>query len=68
MSKINLFKNDDTTQPTAEVSAVIAMALIDLDAEYHDVENAILTFGRNNKSYSPWSSKIYNMRQLPERR
>jgi len=68
MSKITIFKNDDNTQPSAEVSAVIALALNDLNAEVHDVENAILTFGRNSKSYSPWSSKIYNMRQLPERR
>ena len=67
MSKINIFKNEEN-QPTAEVSAAIAMALNDLNAEFHDVENAILTFGKNSKSYSPWSSKIYNMRQLPDRR
>ena len=68
MSKFNIFKNDDKIQPSAEVSAAIAMALNDLNGEVHDVENAILTFGKNNKSYSPWSSKIYNMRQLPDRR
>jgi len=67
MSKLNIFKNEDN-QLTAEVSAAIAMALNDLNAEVHDVENAILTFGKNSKSYSPWSSKFYNMRQLPERR
>jgi hypothetical protein len=68
MSKLNIFKNDDKTQPSAEVAAAIAMALYDLNGEVHDVENAVLTFGKNSKSYSPWSSKIYNMRHLPGRR
>ena len=64
MSKIN----ENQTQPSAEVSAAIGMALYEFYGEVHDVENAILTFGKNSKAYSPWSSKIYHMRQLPERR
>jgi hypothetical protein len=68
MKKFNIFSNDDQTQPSAEVSAAIAMALHELNGEVHDIENAVLTFGRNSKAYSPWSSKIYGMRQLPERR
>jgi|WetSurMetagenome_2_1015567.scaffolds.fasta_scaffold194835_2 hypothetical protein len=68
MSKSNILSKKDQAQSSAEISAVIAMALRDLYGEVHDVENAILTFGKNSKAYSPWSSKIYNMRRLPEMR
>jgi hypothetical protein len=52
----------------SEVAVAIAMALHELNQEVHDVENAVLTFGFNGKVYSPWSSKIYGLRQAPTRR
>lgn len=64
MSKSTILSKDD--QPTADVAAAIAMALYDLNGEVHDVENAILTFNKSSKFYSPWSSKIHNMRRLPD--
>jgi len=50
------------------VAAAIALALFHLNQEVHDVENTILTFGKTGRNYSPWSSKIYGIRQLPNRR
>lgn len=49
-----------------EVIAAIAMALHDhFDA--HDRESAVLTINKVKRAYSPWSSKIYNMRHLPHK-
>ncbi len=52
---------------SGEEIAAIAMALHDhLNA--HDQEQTVLTINKVKKAYSPWSSKIYNMRQLPTKR
>jgi Na+-transporting methylmalonyl-CoA/oxaloacetate decarboxylase gamma subunit len=48
-----------------EVNAAIAMALHLYFQEMHDEETAILTINRASKIYSPWSSKIYGLRQHP---
>jgi phosphate starvation-inducible protein PhoH len=48
-----------------EVNAAIAMALHLYFQELHDEESAILTINRASKIYSPWSSKIYGLRQHP---
>jgi len=45
-----------------EVNAAIAMALYSYFGELHDRESGIVTIKRVNKPYSPWSSKLYNMR------
>lgn len=45
-----------------EVIAAIATALSEHFAGGHDVEDTILTIRRLQKSYSPWNSKIYNLR------
>ena len=34
----------------------------------HDVEETILTISRVKRSYSPWSSKIYTLRETPHRK
>ena len=58
----NLYVNSDT----GEVIAAISMALHDhLDA--HDRESTILTINKVRRAYSPWSSKIYSLRELPRR-
>ena len=52
---------------SGEEIAAIAMALYQhLNA--HDTENTILTINKVKRAYSPWSSKIYNLRTLPDRR
>ena len=53
-----------------EVYAAIATAihLSGQDNEEHDVENTVLTISKVNKSYSPWSSKIYTLRETHRRK
>ncbi len=45
------------------VAAAIAMALHAHMSELHDNEETVMTIKRVAKVYSPWSSKIYSMRQ-----
>lgn len=46
-----------------EIAAIVIALHEHLDA--HDNEQAVLTINKVKKAYSPWSSKIYNMRHLP---
>ncbi len=50
---------------SGEVIAAIAAALSEHFGQGHDLEDTILTIRRMKRSYSPWNSKIYNMRELP---
>ncbi len=52
------------TMMSGEVNAAIAMALYSYFNELHDVESGIVTIQRVSKIYSPWSSKLYNMKNL----
>ncbi len=54
-----LLKNDSDL--SGDEYAAIAAALYLYNNELHDEENAILTINKVAKSYSPWSSKLYNM-------
>ena len=49
---------------TGDVSAAISMALY-LYHELHDEESNVITIKRVSKTYSPWSSKIYSLRDFP---
>lgn len=51
---------------SGEVIAAIGMALSEYFGQGHDMEDTILTIKRMKKSYSPWNSKIYNMRTMPD--
>lgn len=51
-----------------EVIAAISMALHELQNGDHDYEETVLTITRVKRSYSPWSSKIYSLRETPNRR
>ncbi|WP_396150300.1 OadG family protein [Flavobacterium sp.] len=53
---------DDGTA-TLELGAAVAMAIHLYQQELHDHETALLTIKKINRSYSPWSSKIYGMRK-----
>lgn len=57
---------DRPDHDSGEEIAAIAMALRE-HLEAHDTENTILTINKVKKAYSPWSSKIYSMRELPRR-
>lgn len=51
---------------SGEVIAAIGMALSEHFGDGHDMEDTILTIRRLKRTYSPWNSKIYNLRQSPE--
>lgn len=51
---------------SGEAIAAIAMALAEHTGQGHDIEDTILTIRRMRKAYSPWNSKIYNLRVVPE--
>jgi hypothetical protein len=51
----------------AEVAAVISYALHLYQQDIHDYEQMILTIQKVVRPYSPWSSKIYGLRQIPRR-
>ncbi|PKP38548.1 MAG: phage tail protein [Bacteroidetes bacterium HGW-Bacteroidetes-14] len=61
---------DKEEENSAEIYAAIstAMHLYSMDSESHDIENTILTIARVTKNYSPWSSKIYTLRESPKRK
>lgn len=50
-----------------EVFAAIALAMHEMQNEVHDVENTVLTINKVRRSYSPWSSKIYMLRENPRK-
>jgi len=50
-----------------EVYAAIAMAIHEITEEVHINESLVLTFKNDVYNYSPWSSKIYTLRELPRR-
>ena len=59
---------DSTTRhDSGEEIAAIAMALHE-HLDTHDRESTVLTINKVKRAYSPWNSKLYGMRHLPERR
>lgn len=52
------------TDLTGEVNAAIAAAIHLYRSELHDHENTVLTIKKVSRTYSPWSSKIYGLRNL----
>ena len=58
----------ELSQAPGEVYAAISMALHEMQDEVHDVEESVLTITRVKRSYSPWSSKIYTLRENPNRK
>lgn len=51
---------------SGETIAAIAMALSEHFNDKHDMEDTILTIRRMRRAYSPWNSKIYNLRETPD--
>ncbi len=50
---------------SGEVLAAIGAALYELSDDNHDIENTVLTIRKVQRTYSPWSSKIYGLREVP---
>ena len=48
---------------SGEVFAAIATALYEMSDDNHDIEHTVLTIRKVRRAYSPWSSKIYSLRE-----
>ena len=59
---------DDHSLASGEVIAAISLALMEYFSHPHDVEETHLTIKRLQKAYSPWNSKIYNLRHNQDHR
>lgn len=57
----------DNLDVSGEVNAAISLAIHLYFEEAHDFENTVLTIKKVKRPYSPWSSKIYGLRQLPRK-
>lgn len=53
---------------SGETNAAIALALSLYVAQIHDFENTTITIKKISRPYSPWSSKIYGLRNNPKYR
>lgn len=58
----------DEPEVSGEVYAAIAMALQLHEDDAHDYEDTILTMSRVERRYSPWSSKLYGLRETPNKK
>lgn len=58
---------DQDMSVPGEVNAAIAMALHLYLHQIRDEENTVITIKKIARTYSPWNSKIYNLRQVPQR-
>lgn len=57
-------KDKEKKEITGEINAAISMALYLYMNELHDEESNVVTIKRVSKVYSPWSSKIYGLRNM----
>ncbi len=55
----------DEVEENGEIIAAIALALKLNKAALHDKESEVITINSVARSYSPWSSKIHGLTQLP---
>jgi len=53
--------------PSGEELTAIATAIYLYENERSDLESSILTIEKTARTYSPWSSKIYVLRQIPQK-
>ncbi len=53
---------------TNDELAAIAVAIYKYSESLHDEEDLALTISRVSKAYSPWNSKIYSLRQIPNKK
>jgi len=51
-----------------EELAAIALALYQYQNDLHDIESNVITINKVARAYSPWSSKIYGLRQFPNKK
>ncbi len=66
-SKTEKTEVHSSSEISGEIATAIATALHLHFAEVHDFENTVLTIQKVQRTYSPWSSKIYGLRQYPNK-
>ena len=59
--------HEDDDIISGELNAAIAMTIYLYQMDVHDYENTVLTIQKVSRNYSPWSSKIYNLRKYPKK-
>ncbi len=64
---INLPPDTKLSDLDGEINAAIAAAIHLYRSELHDYENTVLTISKVSRTYSPWSSKIYGLRNIPRK-
>ena len=52
---------------SGEVLAAISTAIYEMKEDQHDIESTILTIHQVKRDYSPWSSKLYGLRENPKK-
>ena len=57
----------DAGQESGEIFAAIATALYEMSDDNHDIENTVLTIRKVQRTYSPWRSKLYGLRETPQK-
>ncbi len=62
--KLVVPESEKLTDLTGEVNAAIAAAIYLYRSELHDFEDTVLTIKKVSRTYSPWSSKIYGLRNV----
>ena len=72
-NKLKLKGKTDKTEKgdlsvSGEINAAISAALNLYLEEVHDFESTVLTIKKVQRNYSPWSSKIYGLRENPIKR
>ncbi len=60
-------KEKNLGRVSGEVCAAISLALHQ-HLNTHDVEDMVLTINKVKKAYSPWNSKIYSLREIPNKK
>ena len=68
VTDVHTAQKEHIGEVSGEVIAAITMALHEAQGSDHDVEETVLTISRVKRSYSPWNSKIYGLREIPRRK
>lgn len=62
----NMEKKEACAIDTGAVYAAISMAFYEMEEDVqHDEENVVITIQHVSQAYSPWSSKVHVLREVP---
>jgi len=64
-SRPDIVHSEEHQEISGETLAAISLALHLYHQQMQGLEDAVMTFKKAAKTYSPWSSKIYGLRKTP---